>query len=76
MLNHMVKHLEREMERICKKKEIEGGDLIYQTFELQKVFRDVSFDYGITMGGNRRWYVVITIGHHTKLAQGPIYKVK
>lgn len=76
MLNHMVKHLERQMSHVRKKKEIEGSDLIYQVFELQKVFRNVSFDYGITMGSDRHWYVIITAGHHIKLVDGPIYKVK
>lgn len=76
MVMNMANHFDREINRIRKKKEIEGSDLIYQVFELQKVFRDVRFDYGISGVSDRRWHVMITVGTQCKMVTGPIYKVK
>ena len=61
-----------DLDIIAKDREITGDDVIQTVFKHKYIVRSADFNYGITIGDDRMWYVFVTINQHCRMATNSI----
>lgn len=72
IIEDITTSIKLDLDIIAKDKEITGDDLIQVVFKHKYILRSVDFSYGITMDGDRMWYVFVTINQHCRMTSDSI----